>query len=56
MNGLDIEPSARSSKKFGMCWGTYVEEGKRTGISFGKGLTQLLDDPLRGRDRQRKLR
>ena len=32
INGLDIEPSARSSKEFGMCCRTYIEEGKRTGI------------------------
>ena len=29
MIGLEIEPSARASKKFGMCWGTYIEEGLR---------------------------
>jgi copper chaperone CopZ len=32
INGLDVEPSVRPSKDFGMMCRTYIEEGKRAGL------------------------
>ena len=32
INGLDVEPAARSSKDFGLMCRTYVEGSRRTGV------------------------
>lgn len=32
IDGLDVEPAARSLKEFGMMCRTYVEQGKRVGV------------------------
>lgn len=32
VNAVDIEPSARSSRAYGMVCRTYIEDGKRSGI------------------------
>ena len=32
VNGLDVEPSARTADAFGLTCRTYVEDGRRTGI------------------------
>ena len=42
INGVDVEPAARSSKQFGMMCRTYMEGGKRVGLPSRKVIRAAL--------------
>src|SRR5450759_1037351 len=46
VNGLDVEPPARSSKQFGMLCRTYTEDGRREGLPSRELIRKALREAV----------
>ena len=48
VNGLDVEPAARSSREYGMMCRTYVVEGRRAGLPSRETICQAIREARSG--------